>query len=75
MAELITGLLDVARNTEEIRAYVAPALKRKIKAISGLKNGGKDWTISDIVSEALEDWIQKPENQELVKRHQLDQLK
>lgn len=67
--------IDVAKNTDEIRAYVSPDLKRKIKAIAGLKNSGRDWTMSDIVSEALEDWLQKPENAELIKRHQLDKMK
>ena len=67
-------LIDVAKNTDEIRAYVSLDLKRRIKAIVGLKNSGRDWTMSDIVAEALEDWLQKPENLALTKRHKLDQM-
>ncbi|MEB3355956.1 MAG: hypothetical protein VKK04_04465 [Synechococcales bacterium] len=40
-------------------------------AIAPLKNAGKDWTISDVVVEALEDWLNKPENRHLVERHRL----
>ena len=67
-------LLNVAKNTEELRAYVAPDLKRRIKAIVGLKNSGRDWTMSDIVAESLEDWLTKPENLALTKKHKLDQI-
>lgn len=70
MPEVTDGA--IVAKPSEIRAYVRPELKRLIKAIAGLKNGGKDWTISDIVIEALEEWLQKPENQELVKHHRLE---
>jgi len=66
--------IDVAKNTDGIRTYVSPDLKRRIKAIVGLKNSGKDWTMSDIVAEALEDWLKKSENAELIKRHKLDEI-
>ena len=75
MTELFNGqMADVAKR-EEIRAYVTPELKRKVKAIAGLKNSGRDWSISDVVTEALEEWLQKPENAEIVKRHKLDEMK
>ena len=64
--------VTVAKPTE-IRAYVRPELKRMVKAIAGLKNSNRDWTISDCVVEALEDWLQKPEIQEIIKRHRLDE--
>jgi hypothetical protein len=67
----VTEVITVAKPSE-IRAYVRPNLKRLIKAMAGLKNTGRDWTISDCVVEALEDWIQKPENQELIKQHNLE---
>jgi|GEM_PF-2192960 len=59
----------------EIRAYVKPELKRTIKAIAGLKNSDRDWTISDCVVDALEKWLELPENQELIKKHRLDEGK
>jgi hypothetical protein len=58
----------------EIRAYVKPEVKRLVKAVAGLKNTGRDWTISDCVNEAIEDWLQKPENQELIQEHRLDKV-
>ncbi len=67
-------LVDVARNTEELRAYPPKVLKQLVKAIAGLKNGGQDWTISDITTEALVDWLHKPENLELIKHHNLQNL-
>ena len=30
--------------------------------------------MSDIVAEALEDWLKKSENAELIKRHKLDEI-
>ena len=69
-----TQIADVAKNNEEFRVYIPGKLKRKIKAIAGLKNGGRDWSMSDIATEALEDWLNKPENVELAKRHKLDDL-
>lgn len=67
-------LVDVAKNTEELRAYPPKVLKQLVKAIAGLKNGGQDWTISDIATEALVDWLHKPENLELIKHHNLQNL-
>jgi len=55
----------------EIRVSVTSDLKRLVKALAGLKNTGRDWTMSDCVNEAIEDWLQKPENQELIKKHSL----
>lgn len=75
MTQAIHGQLAEVAKREEIRAYVEPELKRTIKAIAGLKNGGRDWSISDVVSEALEDWLKKPENAEIIKRHKLDEMK
>lgn len=62
----------IVAKPSEIRAYVKPELKRTIKAIAGLKNSGRDWTISDCVVEALEKWLELPENQELIKKHRLE---
>ncbi len=72
MSDDVTAALVVAKN-EEIRAYVPARLKRLVKAMSGLKNGQRDWTMSDIVAEALEDWLKKPENQAIIERHRLDE--
>lgn len=66
--------IDVAKNTDEIRAYPPKVLKQLVKAIAGLKNGGRDWTISDITTEALADWLHKPENLAIIERHNLKDL-
>lgn len=55
----------------EIRVSMTFELKRLIKALAGLRNTGRDWTMGECVTEAIEDWIQKPENQELIKKHSL----
>jgi hypothetical protein len=67
-------IADVAKNTDEIRAYPPKVLKQLVKAIAGLKNGGRDWTISDITTEALVEWLHKSENLELIERHNLKEL-
>lgn len=70
MAEIDLEQTTMAKGSE-IRAYVPVNLKRVVKAIAGLKNTGRDWTISDCVIEALEVWLELPEQQELIKRHSL----
>jgi hypothetical protein len=67
-------IADVAKNNEEFRVYIPGKLKRIIKTMAGLKNSGRDWTMGDIATEALEDWLKKTENAELVKRHKLDEI-
>jgi len=67
----VTDTVVILAKPSEVRAYVRPELKRLIKALAGLKNSGKDWTISDCVVDALEKWLELPEQQELIKRHNL----
>ena len=55
----------------EIRVSMSFELKRLIKALAGLRNTGRDWTMGECVTEAIEDWIKKPENQELIRKHSL----
>lgn len=55
----------------QFRAQVPVDVDFLIRAISPFKNSGKDWTISDIVVEALAEWLRKPENRELVEAHNL----
>ena len=60
---------------KEFRGYIPSELNRLVRALSALKNGGRDWSLSDVLTEALQDWVQKPENQALVEKHNLDTLK
>jgi hypothetical protein len=55
----------------QFRAQVRPDVDFLVRAIIPLKNAGKDWSVSDIANEALTEWLQKPENQELVESHNL----
>lgn len=57
----------------QFRAQVPPDIDFLIRAIAPLKNSGKDWSISDVATEALIDWLKKPENQALVEEHNLVQ--
>jgi hypothetical protein len=55
------------------RAYVPPRIDFLVRAIALTKNGGKDWNLSDVLTEALEDWLNKAENRTLIERHNLEQ--
>lgn len=55
------------------RAYIPPRIDFLVRALAPLKNGGKDWNLSDVLTEALEDWLNKSENQTLIERHNLEQ--
>jgi hypothetical protein len=55
------------------RAYIPPRIDFLVRAIAPLKNGGKDWNLSDVLTEALEDWLNKAENRTLIERHNLKQ--
>lgn len=55
----------------QFRAQVPVDIDFLIRAILPFKNSGKDWTISDIVVEALTEWLCKPENRELAEAHNL----
>ena len=59
---------------KEFRGYIPPELNKLIRAVTALKNGERDWSLSDVLTEALEDWLQKPENQALIERHNLSEF-
>lgn len=60
---------------KEFRRYVPDDLNRLVRALSALKNGGRDWSLSDVLTEALQDWVSKPENQALIEKHNLEDLR
>lgn len=57
----------------ELRVYISQETNRLIRAISGLKSD-RDWSLSDITEDALQYWLQRPDNQELIERHNLDKI-
>lgn len=59
----------------EMRAYVPISIDQLFRAVIEKKNDEdqlRRWTLSDGVTEALVDWLNKPENQAVIQRHQLD---
>lgn len=64
--------LNIAKckfSKKELRGYVPPELNRKIRVLVALK----DTNLSDVLTEALQDWLNKSENQELIKKHNLEE--
>lgn len=59
---------------KEFRGYVTQDLDRLVRALAGIKNGDRDWSISDVLQDALETWVNLPVNQELIKKHNLNKL-
>ena len=59
---------------KEFRVYITQDVDRLIRALAAIKNGDRDWSLSDVAQQALENWVQLPENRELIERHSLDEL-
>ena len=59
-----------AKKKPELRVYVEPDLDKLIRLLAALH----EKTLSDVVSDALERWVDLPENQELIEKHNLDEL-
>lgn len=52
---------------KELRGYVPPELEKTFRAVVVLR----DTNLSDSLTEAVEDWLKKPENQKVIKKHNL----
>ena len=59
---------------KEFRGYVPSELNKLIRAVTALKNGDRDWSLSDVLTEALQEWLEKPENQALIDKHNLGEI-
>ncbi len=62
--------LNIAKcksSNKEIRGYIPVKLTRLVKIIAAIR----DESISDTLTEAIQDWLNKPKNQELIKKHNL----
>jgi hypothetical protein len=59
---------------KEFRGYISQDLDKLVRALAAIRNGDRDWSISDVLQDALENWVGLPENQELVRKHNLDKL-
>ena len=58
----------MAKDKTMFRAYAPGTEVRLIKVLAEIKQT----SLSDILAEALKDWLSKPENQELIKKHNLN---
>lgn len=74
MTKLSESTKILMADKKEFRGYVPAELNKLIRAVAALKNGGKDWSLSDVLTEALQDWLEKPENQALINKHNLSNL-
>ena len=54
----------------EVRAYVDEDLDRLIKTIASLKG----ISVSELLNQAIEVYLQLPEIQKIVERHRLDEI-
>ena len=57
--------------TVQFRAQLPQDIDFLVRAIAPFKDAGRDWTLSDIVVEALTEWLRKPENRELIEVHNI----
>ncbi|NJO47590.1 MAG: hypothetical protein HC835_19395 [Oscillatoriales cyanobacterium RM2_1_1] len=55
----------------QFRAQISQDIDFIVRAIIPFKDAGRDWSISDVAVEALIEWLQKPENRELVEVHNI----
>lgn len=59
-----------AKKKPELRVYVESDLDKLVRLLAALH----ERTLSDVVTDALERWVDLPENQELIEKHNLDRL-
>jgi RPA family protein len=58
------------RNKVEIRGYVPKDLDKLVRALASLR----DETLSSVMEETLEKWVNEAENLKLREKHNLDEL-
>ena len=54
----------------QIRVYIPEETDRLLKAIAGIK----DSSVNAIVNEAIDSWLNEAEQQEIIKKFNLDKL-
>lgn len=59
-----------AKRKPELRIYLDAELDKQVRIVAAIR----DLSISSAVTEALEVWLQTPENQRIIDRHRLDEL-
>jgi hypothetical protein len=59
-----------AKRKPEFRVWIEPALDKLIRLLAALHKE----TPSNVVTDALERWVDLPENQDFIEKHNLDKL-
>lgn len=59
-----------AKKRPELRIYLDSDLDKLVKTIATIR----EESISAVVAEALELWLQQPQQQEIIEKHRLDEL-
>jgi excinuclease UvrABC nuclease subunit len=70
LIQQFTPKLNIAKcksSNKEITGYVSNHLKKTFRVVAALKNS----SLSDAIAEAVNDWLSKPENKEIIKKHNL----
>jgi predicted HicB family RNase H-like nuclease len=62
--------MNAKKKKPEIRVYLESDVDRLIKTIAALR----DTSINALVNEAIELWLEQPEQQETIDRHRLDEI-
>ena len=55
---------------QPLRIYVDSQTVRLLKAVAGLK----DASVNSLVNEAIEAWLNLPDQQQLIEKHNLDEI-
>lgn len=57
----------------QLRVQIPKGLDAIVRMIAPFLNAGRMWTPAEVVTEALVLWLLQPENQELIKRHKIEE--
>lgn len=67
---MIGSMARKKRNKVEIRAYIPKELDKLVRSLATLR----DETLSSVVEESLEKWVNDDENLRLRDKHNLDEI-
>lgn len=61
----------MSKDRDMFRAYAPKELVRLVRIVAALK----EIDLGDVLTEALNDWLERPENKKIAERHNLDSMK
>lgn len=62
--------MSARKKKPEVRVYLETDVDRLIKTIAALR----DTSINALINEAIDLWLEQPEQQETIERHRLDDI-